>query len=190
MMFRMMAPWTRVVLGPALLLLGGAAGVARVDAQTVSLEQYSTPLIPNADTVRDGARVRVWERIRGESAVDLVGTVRFLGVDSLRLQPPGTIPAVSIPMTRISHVEVSAGRNSGPRWRSLLIGAGIGALAGGIAGVIAGDASHRNAAKYGIGAGAGGLVVGGVIGALVPGEAWREAALPPAAQRDSVAHGG
>jgi hypothetical protein len=189
-MFPAMASWMRIVVAPALLLSGSAAGVARLGAQTVSLEQYSTPLIPKPDTVRDGARVRVWERLRGESAVDLIGIVRFLGVDSLRLQPPGTIPVVAIPVARISHVQVSGGPRSGPRWRSLLIGAGIGALAGGIAGAVAGDASHRNTAKFTFVGLGGGLAAGAVIGWLVPGEAWREAALPSAAQRDSVAHGG
>jgi hypothetical protein len=120
----------------------------------------------NADSIRAGARVRVWE----SPSVELIARVQSVDAKTI------TLDAADGPMViewqRVSHVDVSSGPRSGPRWRSGLIGGLAGAIGGGLLGVIIGDAAHRNAPKFG----AAGIVVGGAVGAGVgltqPGERW------------------
>jgi hypothetical protein len=169
----------RIAAGLVVLLLGAASVSATLSAQTVSLESAGKPLIAPPDTVRTGARVRLWVRQRDEAAVDLVGTVRIIGRDSLFLAPSHT-PEIAVPLARLRHVEISDGPRSAPRWRSTLIGAAFGALAGGVAGVIIGNAAKKNAAGLGEAGLAGGFVVGGVIGYMLPGENWHDGVLPGA----------
>jgi hypothetical protein len=76
---------------------------------------------------------------------------------------------------RVSHIDVSGGPRSGPRWRSGLIGGLAGAVGGGLLGVIIGNATNHNAPKFGAaGIGAGGAL-GAVIGTTQPGERWTPA---------------
>jgi anti-sigma factor RsiW len=164
----------RIALGLVVLALGARVLGAQ---QTVSLESAGRPLITPPDTVKAGQRVRVWVRMRDEAAVDLVGTVRAIGSDTLLLAPHH-VEDISVPFARIRHVEISEGRRSAPLWRGTLIGAAIGALAGGTAGVIVGNASKHNAAQLGEAGIAAGFVAGGVIGYLVPGESWHDGVVP------------
>jgi hypothetical protein len=166
----------RIALG-LVVLLAEAASVATLGAQAVSLESAGRPLIPPPDTVKAGERVRVWVHLRDEAPVDLVGTVRAIGRDSLFLAPSRT-REVGLSLGEIRHVEISDGRHSAPKWRSTLIGAAIGALAGGTAGVIIGNASKHNAAELGEIGLAGGFVAGGVIGYVVTGENWHDGVVP------------
>jgi hypothetical protein len=166
----------RIAVGLVVLLIE-AARVGTLGAQAVSLESAGRPLITPPDTVRTGIRVRVWVRQRDEAAVDLVGTVRQVGRDSLFLAPSHA-PPLGVPLARIRHVDISDGRRSAMRWKSTLIGAAFGTLAGGVAGVIAGNATKHNAARLGEIGLAGGFVVGGVIGNMLPGENWHAGVLP------------
>lgn len=128
----------------------------------------------NADSIRAGARVRLWEKQPDAPSVPLIANVRSTDAQAI------TLDAADGPLTvdwaRVSHVEVSAGPRSGPRWRSGLIGGIAGAIGGGLLGVIIGDAAHRNAPKFG----AAGIGVGGALGAIIgttqPGERWNPAA--------------
>jgi hypothetical protein len=165
----------RIALGLVVLLIEAASG-ATLGAQTVSLESASRPYITPPDTVHAGERVRLWVHQRDEAAVDLVGTVRDIGRDSVFLAPSHA-PALGFPLAQIRHVEISDGPRSAPRWKSTLIGAALGALAGGTAGVIIGNATKHNAAELGEGGLAGGLVVGGVVGYMLPGENWHDGVL-------------
>jgi len=120
----------------------------------------------NADSIRAGTRVRVWE----SPSIELIARVRSVDAKAI------TLDAADGPMViewqRVSHVDVSDGPRSGPRWRSGLIGSLAGAIGGGLLGVIIGDAAHRNAPKFG----AAGIGVGGALGAIIgttqPGERW------------------
>jgi len=120
----------------------------------------------SADSLRAGARVRVWE----SPSTELIGTVRSADANVI------TLDAADGPMViewrRVSHVDVSAGPRSGPRWRSGLIGGIAGAVGGGLLGVIIGNATNRNAPKFG----AAGIALGGALGAIIgttqPGERW------------------
>jgi hypothetical protein len=127
------------------------------------------------DSVRAGARVRVWEKA---PSAELIARVRNTDVQAITLDAPAGL--VTVPWTNVSHIEISAGPRSGPRWKSGLIGGLVGAMGGGLLGVIIGDASHHNAPKFG----AAGIVVGGVAGAAIgttrPGERWT-----PATRTDS-----
>jgi hypothetical protein len=162
----------RIALGLVVLLMG-AARVATLGAQAVTLESASRPLIPPPDTVKAGERVRVWVRLHDEAPVALVGTVRAIGRDSLFLAPKHT-PEMGLSLAQVRHVEISDGRRSAPLWRSSLFGAALGALAGGTAGVIVGNATKHNAATLGEAGLAGGFVAGGVIGYVIPGENWHD----------------
>jgi hypothetical protein len=166
----------RIALSLVVLLIE-AARVGTLGAQAVSLESASRPLIAPPDTVKTGERVRVWVRERDEAPVDLVGTVRSIGRDSLFLAP-SHVPVIGLSLTHVRHVEISEGVRSAARWKGMLIGAAIGALAGGTAGVIIGNASKHNAAQLGEAGIAGGFVAGGVVGYLVPGENWHEGVVP------------
>jgi hypothetical protein len=124
----------------------------------------------SADSVRAGARVRVWEKQPDAPSVELVARVHSVDGQAITLEGP-----VTVPWTNVSHIDISAGPKSGPRWRSGLIGGLAGAIGGGLLGVIIGDASHRNAPKFG----AAGIVAGGALGAIIgttqPGERWDRA---------------
>lgn len=120
-----------------------------------------------ADSVRAGARVRVWQK---QPDALLEANVRAADAQSITLEAPAG--PLTVPWTNVSHVDVSAGPKSGPRWRSGLIGGLAGAIGGGLLGAIIGDASHRNTPKFA----AAGIVVGGLGGAAIgttqPGERW------------------
>jgi hypothetical protein len=123
-----------------------------------------------ADALQAGARVRVWETQPDAAPVELIARVRSTDAGTLTLDAPaGTM---TIPWSHVSHVDLSAGPRSGPRWKSGVIGALGGAIGGGLLGVIVGDAAHRNAPKFG----AAGIGLGGAIGAIIgttqPGERW------------------
>jgi anti-sigma factor RsiW len=167
----------RIRLG--LVVLAIVATGPAIGAQTVSLEAVGKPLPPPPDTVKVGERVRVWVRLRDEAALDYIGTVRAIEADSLILAPRH-VADIGVPRVAIKHVEISEGRRSAPLWRSTLIGAAIGALAGGTAGVIIGNATKHNAAALGEVGLAGGFVVGGVVGYMVPGEGWHDGVVPRA----------
>jgi len=127
----------------------------------------------NADSVHAGARVRVWEKQADAASIELVARVRSNDGQAITLDAPAG--PLTVPWTNVSHIDVSAGPKSGPRWRSGLIGGLAGAIGGGLLGVIIGDASHRNAPKFG----AAGIVAGGALGAIIgttqPGERWDRA---------------
>jgi len=141
----------------ALLCLLASLAVSDMSAQSV-------------DSVRVGARIRLWERQPDAPSVALVGRVREAGAQGITLDAPAG--PLTVPWSNVSHLDVSAGPRSGPRWRSGLIGGLAGAIGGGLLGVIIGDAAHRNAPKFG----AAGLVSGGALGAIIgttqPGERW------------------
>jgi hypothetical protein len=132
----------------------------------------------NVDSIRAGARVRVWETQPAAPSVELIARVHSADAHGIILDAADGPLAVE--WGRVSHIEISAGPRSGPRWRSGLIGGLAGAIGGGLLGVIIGDAAHRNAPKFG----AAGIGVGGAIGAIVgttqPGERW--VAAPPSRQ--------
>jgi hypothetical protein len=123
-----------------------------------------------ADAVRSGAKVRVWETQPDRAPVELIARVRSTDANAITLDAPEG--PVTIAWSKVSHVDVSAGPHSGPRWRSGLIGALGGAIGAGVLGVIVGNASNHNAPKFG----AVGLVAGGAAGAAIgttqPGERW------------------
>lgn len=120
----------------------------------------------NADSIRAGTRVRVWE----SPSIELIA--RVLSLDAKAITLDAADGPMVIEWQRVSHVDVSGGPRSGPRWRSGLIGGLAGAIGGGLLGVIIGDAAHRNAPKFG----AAGIVAGGALGAIIgttqPGERW------------------
>ena len=124
----------------------------------------------SADSIRAGTRVRVWE----SPSIELIGRVRSTDATAITLDAPGG-PMV-VEWQRVSHVDVSGGPRSGPRWRSGLIGGLAGAIGGGLLGVIIGNATNHNAPKFG----AAGIVAGGALGAIIgttqPGERWTPAA--------------
>jgi hypothetical protein len=119
-----------------------------------------------ADSIRAGTRVRVWE----SPSTELIGRVQSTDAKAITLDAPDG-PMV-VEWQRVSHVDVSGGPRSGPRWKSGLIGGLAGAVGGGLLGVIIGDATKHNAPKFG----AAGIVAGGALGAVIgttqPGERW------------------
>ena len=127
----------------------------------------------SADSVRAGARVRVWETQPDAPSVALVARVRSTDSQAITLDAPDG--PIIVPWSQVRHMDVSGGPRSGPRWRSGLIGGLAGAIGGGLLGVIIGDAAHRNAPKFG----AAGIGVGGALGAIIgttqPGERWTPA---------------
>lgn len=124
----------------------------------------------NADSIRAGARVRVWESQPNAPSVPLIANVQAADAQGITLAAPSG--PLTVPWTNVSHVDVSAGPKSGPRWRTGLIGGLAGAIGGGLLGTIIGDASHRNTPKFAAaGIGVGGAL-GAVIGATQPGERW------------------
>jgi len=127
----------------------------------------------SVDSVRVGARIRVWERITGDPAVITTGHVTGLAPGALSLIPDGNEHAVTIDRANLQRIDVSAGPRSGSRVAAGAAGAIIGSLTAATAGVIAGDATKRNAAKGGaVGFGLG-AIIGAAIGVLHPGERWR-----------------
>lgn len=127
----------------------------------------------SADSVRAGARVRVWETQPDAPSVALVARVQSTDAKAITLDAPDG-PMV-VDWQRVSHIDVSGGPRSGPRWRSGLIGGLAGAVGGGLLGVIIGNATNHNAPKFG----AAGIVAGGALGAVIgttqPGERWTPA---------------
>jgi uncharacterized protein YcfJ len=123
-----------------------------------------------ADSIRAGARVRVWETQADAPSVELVARVQSTDAQAITLDAPAG--PIVVPWPRVSHMDVSGGPRSGPRWRSGLIGGLAGAIGGGLLGVIIGDATNHNAPKFG----AAGIVAGGALGAVIgttqPGERW------------------
>jgi hypothetical protein len=125
----------------------------------------------NADSIRAGARVRVWE----SPSTELIGRVQSSDAKAITLDVPDG-PMV-VEWQRVSHIDVSGGPRSGPRWRSGLIGGLAGAVGGGLLGVIIGNATNHNAPKFGAaGIGLGGAV-GAVVGTTQPGERWTPASV-------------
>jgi len=142
------------------------------------------PLTPSAaaDTspvIKVGERVRLWQRVANSLSDPLKGTVTSLVPDSVGVRPDGLPTPVILPRQSITRVDVSGGLNSGSHLTSTLTGMLIGGLSGAVLGVIAGNLSGKNASKGAYYGGAAGLVIGGGIGYLSPGEAWRRAQLPP-----------
>jgi hypothetical protein len=129
--------------------------------------------MPAAAQLQTGARVRVWETQPDAPPVELIARVRSADAGALTLDAPAG--PITLPWSRVSHVDVSGGSQSGPRWKSGLIGGLAGVIGGGVLGVIIGNASNHNAPKFG----AAGIGVGGAIGAVVgathPGEQWTPA---------------
>jgi hypothetical protein len=124
----------------------------------------------NADSIRAGARVRVWETQPTGSSVVLVASVRSADAASITLDAPAG--PITVPRTSITQIDLSGGPSSGPRWRSGLIGGIAGVVGGGLLGVIIGNASNHNAPKFGAAGLVGGGVLGAAIGAMHPGEQW------------------
>lgn len=135
----------------------------------------TSALAQSADSVRVGARVKLWERQPDAPSVEMVARVHSTDTQSITLDAPAG--PLTVPWTNVSHIDVSAGPRTGPRWRSGLIGGLAGAIGGGLLGVIIGDASHRNAPKFG----AAGIVAGGALGTIIgttqPGERWDRATI-------------
>lgn len=130
--------------------------------------------IPAQAQLQAGARVRVWETQPDAPPVELIARVRSTDAGALMLDAPAG--PIAVPWARVSHVDVSAGPRSGPRWKSGLIGGLAGVIGGGVLGVVIGNASNHNAPKFGAaGIGVGGAI-GAIIGALNPGERWSPAA--------------
>jgi hypothetical protein len=128
---------------------------------------------PVAAQLQSGARVRVWETQPDAPPVELIAHVRSADARTITLDAPAG--PITVPWARVSHVEVSQGPSSGPRWKSGLIGGLAGVIGGGVLGVIIGNASNHNAPKFGaVGIGVGGAA-GAVIGAMNPGERWAPA---------------
>lgn len=129
--------------------------------------------VPVQAQLQAGARVRVWETQPDAPPVELIARVRSTDSGTLTLDAPAG--PIAVPWSRVSHVDVSGGPRSGPRWKSGLIGGLAGVIGGGVLGVIIGNASNHNAPKFG----AAGIGVGGALGAVVgathPGEAWTPA---------------
>jgi hypothetical protein len=124
----------------------------------------------NADSIRAGTRVRLWETQPDAPSVALVARVQSTDAKAITLAAPDG-PLV-VDWRRVSHIDVSGGARSGPRWRSGLIGGLAGAIGGGLLGVVIGNATNHNAPKFG----AAGIVAGGALGAVIgttqPGERW------------------
>lgn len=163
-----------VGLAACMAVSAGLAAVARAQELQQVLQN---------DSLRVGQRARVWQTVREAGSVETKGTVQGIIGDSLRLAVPHLSRPVAIPWSTVSHVEVSEGPRTGPRWRSTLIGAAFGAVGASIAGVVIGNAANKNAAKYGIVGIGVGAVAGGAIGYTVPGESWKSALLPARAGR-------
>lgn len=129
--------------------------------------------VPAGAQLQTGARVRVWETQPDAPPVELVARIRSADGSAITLDAPAG--PITVPRSRVSHVDVSAGPRSGPRWKSGLIGGLAGVIGGGVLGVIIGNASNHNAPKFGAaGIGVGGAI-GAVIGATHPGERWTPA---------------
>jgi len=129
--------------------------------------------VPAGAQLQAGARVRVWETQPDAPPVELIARVHSAAAQTITLDAPAG--PITLPWSRVSHVDVSGGPHSGARWKSGLIGGLAGVIGGGVLGVIIGNASNHNAPKFG----AAGIVVGGAIGAGVgatwPGERWTPA---------------
>ncbi len=123
--------------------------------------------------------MRVWQRVANSLSEPLKGTVTTLVPDSVGVRPDGLPHPVILPRQSVTRVDISGGPNSGSRLTSTLTGMLIGGLSAAVLGVIAGNLAGKDASKGAYIGGAAGLVIGGGIGYLSPGEAWRRAQLPP-----------
>lgn len=132
-----------------------------------------------------GERVRVVApALRGTFYV--VATTR----DSLVVQQDPTAPAHRLAVAEVERLHVDRGRRStlGGFGRGFAIGGGIGAALGVVSGLASGDDEpggwfHMSAEDKALGGGlllgAGGGLVGGLIGALAPGERWERVPTGP-----------
>jgi hypothetical protein len=138
-------------------------------------------------SLEPGRRVRValaaedaiQRRAPGQAAAvptrrSLVGSLVEASNEVLRLRLEGTGQVVQVPRSRITRLDVSAGRRS--RGVTALAGAGAGALAGGLIGAISGDdqgggySAGGKAITYGL------LLapVCALVGSSLGGDRWKE----------------
>jgi hypothetical protein len=129
--------------------------------------------------IKVGERVRLWQRVANDLNTPLKGTVTSLVPDSVGVRPDGIEAPLILPRQSITRVDLSGGPKSGSRVNSTLTGMLVGGLTGAIIGVITGNLTGKNSAKGAYVGGAAGLVIGGGVGYVLPGEAWRPAQLPP-----------
>lgn len=175
-----------LALAAALLLLPAAPRAARAQAPG------------SADSLaRTGRRVRLWltpgaTRTRDYQEPEVVtGQLVRLGADSVVVDRGGRL--VAVPRAQVTQLAVSVARAS--RGRGALRGAGIGFLVGGVTGATLAGLTYtpcspgewicltRSEAMAFGGAllGAGGIVVGGIVGAARGGERWRAVPVPEVA---------
>jgi hypothetical protein len=136
-----------------------------------------------AQPVRSGDQVR----LRG-AGVQGQFTVEGTTSDMLMVRDTAGVQS-SIPLESLQKLKVLRGRRSGGRGflRGAGFGLGVGAVTGGIIGFASGSdapgilsfTASEKAAMMGIVLGGGGVVVGGLVGALAPGDDWERIQLGP-----------
>lgn len=141
--------------------------------------------------VASGDRIRVWTEDAANTQLrskPVRGELTFWTADTIRILADRTLSDRAIALTSVTRVDVSAGRAS--RGRSAVRAGGIGLLLGGLTGTVIGYASgddppgwfsssaEEKAAIFGILLGGTSTIVGGVIGAIRPGERWERVPLP------------
>ena len=145
--------------------------------------------------VDPGTRVRVWPAVDPQGhpyGTPTVGALSLWTADSLVLDTRN-LGVLSIPHSAVAHLEQSGGRK--PRGPAALKGAGVGLLIGAGAGAMLALLGEPDEEPCGIapicltsrGAifgfatmvfGVPAALLGGAIGALVPGERWKQVSLP------------
>ena len=145
------------------------------------------PQVISAQALMPGTRVRVTHPGEGTRT----GTVVALTPDTLEVRLAGHAEASHMPLSQVTRLDVSLGRQ-----RHLLRGAGIGFIVGGAVGAATGAAAESDCGgeMFCLGAGGGAVVggvflgsVGGIIGLIagvVPSERWER--VPLAARRISL----
>ena len=126
-----------------------------------------------------GARIRV--SAQGLATTQVVGTVVALHADTLVLAPQSGRGLLALPLESVQRLDVSRGRKS-----LAGAGAGIGGVIGAVSGAVWGAAScaepsfvapEQCAIMGGLLVGAGGALLGAVVGALSKTERWQEVPL-------------
>ena len=138
-----------------------------------------TLLAAQEDTlVASGERVRV--TAPGLSSNPIVGTFDQVNRDTLLLSIDGRAEPISVPISSVSKLEVSAGTKSNFA-KGLGIGFLIGATTGALIGAASGDddpsafmafTAEEKAVGAGLVLGLAGGLLGGIIGAVNPSERW------------------
>jgi hypothetical protein len=144
-------------------------------------QETPRPPVPHLAT---GARVRVRSPAIRAFPHRVVGTLTALSGDTMQVTADGGAAPVALPLGSIEWVDMSVGRRSaGKRFvRGAGYGLLFGAVAGGAIGIASGDdpadeflafTAPEKAAILGIGFGAIGVVVGGLVGLGGEPDIWR-----------------